>query len=600
MQQNELHKLGKTDLLTLIYKQEKQIKSLTKEVNDLKKQLNDRTIQMKEAGSIAEASLKINKIFETAQQAADEYLESIKKINSPSQGYMQTDNDITKDELSNNDENNILSKNTYEKEIKHVKNAKKIENKQTKEKTCKELVLVDNKIMEVKPKLLKRVVILLVFLLKKLEKSFKKMCSLLKELNVKGAKKVLTIAKKISLIIKKTWKIMIKKTNDFYKKIIIFVKKILSYIKKIVKNGKDGVKICSKNVKTKFSNIKIENIKKTFLKFISNFGKKVKVLKLKFLNKIHNVKLLESGNGDDYKNIKIKIPLSYKLKNFVKSRKEKILEINSKVFHKLKDANNKFLTNLSEISSKLIEQKNQINKNIKNYLKNTKLYFQNVKNKRKKTNAEKDANAGKIANIKKKANADKNNEDVTVVKNIKISIKDIENEIKKRKDRKLKINFIRTLASSALVVIAFAIITSTSFFKILQVSGSSMEPNLHEGELLITSNFFKYKKGDMIAFYYNDSVLIKRIIATEGDIVNIEDDGTVFVNSVKLEENYVKELSYNNCDITFPYQVPKNTVFLLGDNRSVSVDSRSKTIGCVSKDKIIGKIKFKLNPFVIY
>ena len=76
-----------------------------------------------------------------------------------------------------------------------------------------------------------------------------------------------------------------------------------------------------------------------------------------------------------------------------------------------------------------------------------------------------------------------------------------------------------------------------------------MEPNLHEGELLITSNFFKFGKGDIIAFYYNDSVLIKRVIATEGDVVNIEDDGTVFVNSVKLEENYVKELSYKNCDI---------------------------------------------------
>ena len=119
-----------------------------------------------------------------------------------------------------------------------------------------------------------------------------------------------------------------------------------------------------------------------------------------------------------------------------------------------------------------------------------------------------------------------------------------------------------------------------------------MEPNLHEGELLITSSFFNFKKGDMVAFYYNDSVLIKR--------VNIEDDGTVFVNSVKLEENYVKELAYGNCDITFPYQVPKNSVFILGDNREVSIDSRSKSIGCISKDKIIGKIKFKLNPFVIY
>jgi len=187
-----------------------------------------------------------------------------------------------------------------------------------------------------------------------------------------------------------------------------------------------------------------------------------------------------------------------------------------------------------------------------------------------------------------------------LIKNIKISIPQLEEELRKRKDRSVKIRFIKTLVYSAMVVIAFAIITSTSFFKILQVSGSSMEPNLHEGELLITSSFFNFKKGDMVAFYYNDSVLIKRVIATEGEVVNIEDDGTVFVNSVKLEENYVKELAYGNCDITFPYQVPKNSVFILGDNREVSIDSRSKSIGCISKDKIIGKIKFKLNPFVIY
>ena len=117
MQQKDLHKLGKTDLLTLIYKQEKQIQKLTKEIEDLNQQLENRTIQMKEAGSIAEASLKINKIFEAAQQAADEYLESIKEVNKPSHEYAQINKNITKDELSNKDE--ILSQDTYEEQIKH-------------------------------------------------------------------------------------------------------------------------------------------------------------------------------------------------------------------------------------------------------------------------------------------------------------------------------------------------------------------------------------------------------------------------------------------------------------------------------------------------
>ena len=100
MQEKDLHKLGKTDLLTIIYKQEKQIQQLTKEVEELKQQLEDRTIQMKEAGSIAEASLKINKIFEAAQQAADEYLRSIKEVNKPSQECAEINGYLTKTRLT--------------------------------------------------------------------------------------------------------------------------------------------------------------------------------------------------------------------------------------------------------------------------------------------------------------------------------------------------------------------------------------------------------------------------------------------------------------------------------------------------------------------
>ena len=137
--------------------QQKQIQKLTKEIEDLNQQLENRTIQMKEAGSIAEASLKINKIFEAAQQAADEYLESIKEVNKPSHEYAQINKNITKDELSNKDE--ILSQDTYEEQIKHkIKKGKK----QTKDKVIsKELVLVNNKIAVIKPKFLKKVIILL-------------------------------------------------------------------------------------------------------------------------------------------------------------------------------------------------------------------------------------------------------------------------------------------------------------------------------------------------------------------------------------------------------------------------------------------------------
>lgn len=142
MQENDLHKLGKTDLLTLIYKQEKQIKQLTKEVEELKQQLDDRTIKMKEAGSIAEASLKINKIFEVAQQAADEYLKSIKEVNKPSHECAQINENLTKDNANSEILDNFQSQNTYENK--------------TNDKISKELVLVNNKVMVIKPKLLRK------------------------------------------------------------------------------------------------------------------------------------------------------------------------------------------------------------------------------------------------------------------------------------------------------------------------------------------------------------------------------------------------------------------------------------------------------------
>lgn len=150
MQQNDLHKLGKTDLLTLIYKQEKKIQQLTKEVEELKQQLDDRTIKMKEAGSIAEASLRINKIFEVAQQAADEYLKSIKEVNKPSHECAQINGNPTKDEANREIPDNFQSENTYED--------------QTKDKISKELVLVNNELMVIKPKLLRRVVIFLMYI----------------------------------------------------------------------------------------------------------------------------------------------------------------------------------------------------------------------------------------------------------------------------------------------------------------------------------------------------------------------------------------------------------------------------------------------------
>jgi len=172
------------------------------------------------------------------------------------------------------------------------------------------------------------------------------------------------------------------------------------------------------------------------------------------------------------------------------------------------------------------------------------------------------------------------------------------------KKRVIKLKFVHILIR----VICFALMLSLClaivilvFFKTLKVTGTRMEPTLYEGEILLAKDLKEYEKGDIIAFYHKDLILIRRVIATEGDIVNINYDGTVYVNSSELNEQYITQKTLgNNCNITFPYQVPENSVFVLGDNREFSIDSRNKEIGSISQDNIIGKIKFKLNPFVIY
>ncbi len=146
------------------------------------------------------------------------------------------------------------------------------------------------------------------------------------------------------------------------------------------------------------------------------------------------------------------------------------------------------------------------------------------------------------------------------------------------------------------VVSAIAIIASTFFISVLQVRGNSMEPTMTDGELVLATHSGNFKQGEISAFYYNNKILLKRVIAFPGDWVDITSDGVVFVNGEMLQEDYLDKHELGKTDITFPYQVPENRYFVLGDNRGVSIDSRSNAIGTVSEEQLIGNAVFRVWP----
>ena len=137
---------------------------------------------------------------------------------------------------------------------------------------------------------------------------------------------------------------------------------------------------------------------------------------------------------------------------------------------------------------------------------------------------------------------------------------------------------------------------ATLWLPVLQIYGASMMPTLSDGQIVFSVKTAEMNEGDVIAFYYNNKILVKRVIAGPGDWVDIDEDGTVWVNKEKLEEPYLTEKAYGDCNIELPYQVPDGRVFVMGDHRSTSVDSRNTAVGCVAPEQIVGKIVFRVWP----
>ena len=151
--------------------------------------------------------------------------------------------------------------------------------------------------------------------------------------------------------------------------------------------------------------------------------------------------------------------------------------------------------------------------------------------------------------------------------------------------------------SGLIVAAAAAVLISTLLLPVLRVTGASMTPTLQNDQVLLCNKLADPEHGDIVAFYYNNKVLIKRIVGLPGDVVDITEDGAVSLNGEILDEPYVSELAKGECDIGLPYQVPENRYFVMGDHRAVSIDSRSTSIGCIADENMIGKVFFRVMPF---
>ena len=147
------------------------------------------------------------------------------------------------------------------------------------------------------------------------------------------------------------------------------------------------------------------------------------------------------------------------------------------------------------------------------------------------------------------------------------------------------------------IVAAVAVLIATLILPVLQIEGTSMEPTLVNGDIVLLTKTTNFHRGQLCGFSWNNKLLIKRVIGIPGDWIEIDIDGTVYLNGEKLDEPYAQQLAVGECDLEFPYQVPQEQYFVLGDMRESSIDSRNTLIGCVEKDQIVGKVFFRIWPF---
>lgn len=176
------------------------------------------------------------------------------------------------------------------------------------------------------------------------------------------------------------------------------------------------------------------------------------------------------------------------------------------------------------------------------------------------------------------------------------SVELLEAELRKERYKNNYGRILRSTVFSLLVVAAVAVIVAVLLLPVLQISGTSMTETLDDGDIVVALNNSKYSKGDVIAFYFNNTILIKRVIGTAGDWIDIDEEGNVYVNGELLDEPYISEKALGECNIELPYQVPDGKCFIMGDHRATSVDSRNKAVGCIGEDVVVGRLLLRVWP----
>ena len=183
---------------------------------------------------------------------------------------------------------------------------------------------------------------------------------------------------------------------------------------------------------------------------------------------------------------------------------------------------------------------------------------------------------------------------------VRFSSEGIERELKRIRYAERYRKTLKSTIFTLITVAAVAVLVATLALPVLQIYGSSMTPSLEDGEIVVSVKTAEFEKKDIVAFYYNNKILVKRVIARAGEWVELDKEGNLYVNGELTEEPYIQEKALGECDIEMPYQVPEGRVFVMGDHRVVSVDSRSSVVGCVAEEQVVGKLVFRLWPLDVF